>query len=142
MINFPKTPEEFTAFGEGKLPGLIGMRVLSTDPSLLLSQLEIRADLHAPNGYLHAATSVAMADSLCGYGTVVNLPDGAIGFTTIELKSNFLGTALEGILQCEAKPVHLGRSTHVWDARVFTEDRVVALFRCTQLILFPKPHRR
>ncbi len=136
--SLPRTPKDFERWGEGKLPGLLGMRILATDPTALQSELDVRDDLHAPNGYLHAATVVALADSLCGYGSIVNLPDGAIGFTTIELKSNFLGTAREGTIRCEARPAHLGRSTHVWDAKVFAGERVIALFRCTQMILFPK----
>jgi len=93
----------------------------------------------APNGYLHAATVIALADTSCGYGTFASLPDGARGFTTIELKANFLGTVREGALACEATQVHGGRTTQVWDARVMDESnaRVIALFRCTQILLYP-----
>ena len=93
----------------------------------------------APNGYLHAATVIALADTSCGYGTFASLPDGARGFTTIELKANFLNTVREGALACEATQVHAGRTTQVWDARVMDESsaRVIALFRCTQLLLYP-----
>ncbi len=92
-----------------------------------------------PNDYLHAATVVALADTSCGYGTIASAPDGAQGFTTIELKANFLGTAREGTLACEATLVNGGRSTQVWDARVTDEatGRMIALFRCTQLLLYP-----
>ena len=69
----------------------------------------------APNGYLHAASVIALADSLCGFGCVANLPRGATGFTTIELKTNFLGTLREGAIFCRATPSHLGRTTHVWE---------------------------
>ena len=91
----------------------------------------------APNGYLHAAAVVALADTSCGYGCVMSLPDGASGFTTAELKTNFIGTALEGGITCEAHPVHGGRTTQVWDAEVKSEasGKTIALFRCTQIIL-------
>jgi uncharacterized protein (TIGR00369 family) len=94
----------------------------------------------APNGFLHAATVIALADTLCGYGTVVNLPEGAAGFTTVELKSNFLGTVREGGIECLATPLHLGGTTHVWDAVVDAEGtgRRLAVFRCTQLVLWPR----
>ena len=93
----------------------------------------------APNGYLHAATVVALADTSCGYGTFVNLPEGAEGFTTIELKSNFLGTKRGGAIACRAGLVHGGRTTRVWDATVSDEGsgKPIALFRCTQMILYP-----
>ncbi|HUK05465.1 MAG TPA: PaaI family thioesterase, partial [Burkholderiales bacterium] len=93
-----------------------------------------------PNGFLHAATVVALADTSCGYACAANLPQGASGFTTLELKTNFLGTAREGALFCRATPAHLGRTTQVWDAVVTIEgtDRRIALFRCTQMVLWPK----
>jgi uncharacterized protein (TIGR00369 family) len=94
----------------------------------------------APNGFLHAATVIALADTSCGYACVANLPQGASGFTTLELKSNFLGTTREGAIFCRATPAHLGRTTQVWDAEVTIEgtDRRIALFRCTQMVLWPK----
>ena len=94
----------------------------------------------APNGYLHAGTLVSVADSMCGYGTIVNLPDEAIGFVTIELKSNFLGTLRQGAFNCVATPVHIGRNTQVWDAVAEDEDsrRRLAVFRCTQMVLWDR----
>jgi 1,4-dihydroxy-2-naphthoyl-CoA hydrolase len=94
----------------------------------------------APNGYLHAASVIALADSAAGYGCMISLPEGGAGFTTIELKSNFLGTALEGGVAVEAKLVHGGKTTQVWDAVVTNETtgKTIALFRCTQMILRPK----
>lgn len=102
--------------------------------------MSIRPDLLAPNGYLHAGTIVTLADTVCGYGTLASLPEGGVGFTTIELKANFIGTVREGAITSEATLVHGGRSTQVWDARVLDEatEKVIALFRCTQIILYPR----
>jgi uncharacterized protein (TIGR00369 family) len=124
--------------GDGFLPGLVGLRVTSIDEGRLDAELDIRPQLRAPNGYLHAATVVALADTTCGYGCIAHLPDDATNFTTIELKANFLGTAREGTIACTARAVHLGRTTHVWDATVIRKDdqRAIALFRCTQMILY------
>jgi uncharacterized protein (TIGR00369 family) len=97
----------------------------------------VRPELLAPNGYLHAASVIALADTMAGYGTLANLPQGAKTFTTIELKSNFLGTARDGVIACTATPAHLGRMTQVWDAIVTdAAGRKIALFRCTQMILY------
>jgi uncharacterized protein (TIGR00369 family) len=132
--------EELNAWSPGTFPGMIGVRITSVDEGRIAGELSVRPDLLAPNGYLHAATVVGLADTVSGYGTRSNLPEGAAGFTTIELKSNFLGTALEGIIDCEATMRHGGRTTQVWDATVTdrTTGRTVALFRCTQLILYPR----
>ena len=98
--------------------------------------LPVRSDLLAPNGFLHAGAVVALADTACGYGCFASLPEGGTGFTTIELKTNFLGTAREGTLECGASRVHAGRTTQVWDAAVRDGAKTIALFRCTQLILY------
>jgi len=87
-----------------------------------------------------AALALALADTAAGYGCIAHLPDGAINFTTIELKSNFLGTARAGTIACVATPAHLGNATQIWDAVV--RDRAtgkkIALFRCTQMVLWPR----
>ena len=126
--------------GIGRLPGLVGFRVMEIDDGRIVAELDIRPDLLAPNGYLHAATVIALADTACGYGCIAHLPDGAENFTTIELKTNFLGTARQGALACVARPAHLGRTTQVWDATVtrVADGGTIALFRCTQMVLWPK----
>jgi 1,4-dihydroxy-2-naphthoyl-CoA hydrolase len=134
------TAESMKARGVGRLPGLIGVELLSVAEGSLKAQVKIRDELLAPNGFLHAATVVALADTMCGYGCISHLPDGAENFTTVELKSNHLGTARDGTIEVEAKPVHLGRTTQVWDAVVKHQDtgKTIALFRCTQMVLWPK----
>src|SRR5947208_15003784 len=123
--------------GENRLPGRIGIEVDEIEAGHVRMRLPLRDELLAPNGYLHAGTVVALADSSCGYGCIASLPDGATGFTTIELKTNFLGTALKGTLSCESTLVHGGRTTQVWDATVTNEaGKKLALFRCTQLLLY------
>ena len=135
------TPEVFNKRNAGYLPGLVGLSVTRITPQALESRLEVRRELMAPNGFLHAASVIALADTSCGYGCVTHLPEGASGFTTIELKSNFLGTAREGAILCRATPVHLGRTTQVWDAVVTNEANGarIALFRCTQMVLWQNP---
>ena len=134
------TIDQLNARGQGYLPGLMGIEFLTIEPGRLTSRLTVRPELLAPNGYLHAAVVIALADTTCGYGTINDLPNGANNFTTIELKSNFLGTAREGVISCVATIAHSGRTTQVWDAQVTdeTSGKTIALFRCTQLILYPR----
>ena len=131
------TVEELSGIGEGRLPGLLGVQIIDVAAGRISGRLEVQPHHLAPNGYLHAATVIALADTLCGYGCVASLPDGGTGFTTIELKSNFVGTKLDGVINGVATLTHGGRTTQVWDAIVTDEaaGRQLALFRCTQLIL-------
>ena len=127
--------------GEEFLPGYMGVKFSVAEKGHVEGRLEIEKHHLAPNGFLHAATVIALADTACGYGAVVSLPEGAMSFTTIELKSNFLGTAREGAISTVAKAHHLGRTTQLWDAEVKDEatGKTIALFRCTQMVLWPKP---
>ncbi|HLJ44443.1 MAG TPA: PaaI family thioesterase [Bryobacteraceae bacterium] len=129
--------EDFLNRGAGFLPGLIGIEFLTIEPGRTEARLPIRRELLAPNGYLHAASVVALADTACGFGTIATLPEGAANFTTIELKSNFVGTVTDGAIRCDATCLHRGKKTQVWDAVVKDEasGRVLALFRCTQMLI-------
>lgn len=122
----------------GTLSELLGLDLISASPQEIKAGFDIKSHHLAPNGYLHAASIIMLADTACGYGCMINLPEGANSFTTIELKSNFLGTAREGSVDCTATPIHLGRTTQVWDACVSAAGKTIALFRCTQMILWPK----
>ena len=120
------------------LPGLLGIEFDGYEEGIVRSKLTLRKEHFAPHGYVHAATVVALADTSAGYGCLLTLPEGATGFTTIELKTNFLRSAREGTITCEARLIHGGRTTQVWDATVSdAEGRAMALFRCTQMILRP-----
>ncbi len=135
------TLEYFKSFGKGHLPGLMGVEILTVTREAVESRMAVRKEVMAPNGFLHAASVIALADTSCGYGCIAALPQGAKGFTTVELKTNFLGTAREGAIVCRATPVHLGRTTQVWDAVVTNEasGAKIALFRCTQMVLWQNP---
>lgn len=134
------TPESFNRFGTGTLPGHLGIEITDVADGRVRARLPIQSFLLAPNGYLHAGSVVTLADTAAGYACIANLPEGAANFTTIELKSNHLGTAREGAIVALATPAHLGRTTQVWDVTVTddTNGKTIALFRCTQMILYPK----
>ena len=133
--------KDYKSLGHGYLPGLVGVEIVTVSKEFVESRMAVRREVMAPNGFLHAASVVALADTSCGYGCLATLPEGAKGFTTIELKSNFLGTARDGFITCRATPVHLGRTTQVWDAVVTNpaSGAKIALFRCTQMVLWQNP---
>lgn len=135
------TAEYFNQFGAGHLPDHLGIVITHVEGAEVRAELPVQAALMAPNGFLHAGSVVTLADTSAGYGCVANLPPGATGFTTIELKSNHLGTAREGTVECVARAAHLGKTTQVWDAVVTHKEsgKTMALFRCTQMVLYAKP---
>lgn len=132
--------ERLNALSEGLLPAFLGIKVTDVGQHEVKAALELKPFHMAPNGFLHAATVLGLADTACGYGCTANLPEGAESFTTVELKSNHLGTARQGTISCVATAAHMGRTTQVWDAVVKHEQtgKTIALFRCTQMILYPR----
>src|SRR3954466_10904801 len=112
------TVDELNDLLPGTLPGLLGIVFTAHEPGRIEGHLHVRPEVLAPNGYLHAATVIGLADTACGLATRALLPEGSAGFTTIELKTNFLGTAREGRITTVATNVHAGRTTQVWDAVV------------------------
>lgn len=136
-MNAAVTVDALNRRAVGTLAGLLGMVVTEVGDKALKAEMPITPNHLAPNGYLHAASLITLADTACGFGCMAHLPEGATGFTTIELKSNFLGTALEGTMDCTATPQHLGGRTQVWDAVVTHREtgKTLVLFRCTQMVL-------
>lgn len=126
--------------GEVTLPGYMGLELVEITEGGAVMRCEIQPHHLAPNGFLHAGSVVTLADTAAGYGCVGNFPEGGTGFTTIELKTNFLGTLLDGVMVAEAKLIHSGRTTQVWDVEVSAEatGKTLALFRATQMILYPR----
>lgn len=133
------TLEQLNARAEGRLAGLVGLNVTEADPDRIRGVIEVREQLQTSNGFLHTATMIALLDTLAGYGALMHMHERAIGFTTIELNSSFLGTAKEGRVIGEATPVQCGGTTQVWQGRAWREadGKQLALFRCTQLVLYP-----
>ena len=132
--------EALNRANEGKLPGHLGLEVTTAEPGKVVGRFEVRPDLVAHTGYLLAGSLLGVADILCAYGVSTSWPEGASGFTTAEVKCNFMGTLREGAAICRATLLHGGRTTQVWDAAVEDEatGRLLAAFRCTQIILYPR----
>jgi 1,4-dihydroxy-2-naphthoyl-CoA hydrolase len=126
---------------KGHLPGELAIEWDVVETGYAKGRFSVQRKHMAPNGYMHAASVIALVDSACGYACVCSLPEGATGFTTIEIKTNYLGTAKVGdVVDCEARLVHGGRMTQVWDAEAVnqTTGKTIAVFRCTQMVLWPR----
>ena len=138
-----RTPEDFNRLGQDYLPGQLGIRVTRVDlgeGASVTAEVRLSRSLQSPNDVMHGGAVMVLADTAAGYGSLASLPPGASGFLTLEMKSNHLGAASTGVVECVARALHRGRSTQVWDAVVRQREtgRTLALFRCTQLILYPQ----
>jgi uncharacterized protein (TIGR00369 family) len=119
------------------VPGMLGCVFTEVTKDLVVGHIDVTEKLIAGTGYLFAPAVIALADTLCAAGTPWNAPPDTT-FTTIELKTNFLGSARVGErVEGRAAPQHVGRTTQVWDCVVtnLASGRTIALFRNTQMIL-------
>jgi uncharacterized protein (TIGR00369 family) len=116
---------------------LKGVTFVEADRDRVVARMTVRPDLCTANNIIHGGAIMAFADSVGAAATVINLPEGARGTTTLESKTNFIGGAKEGTtLIATATPVHRGRSTQVWTTRIATEDgKLVAIVTQTQMVL-------
>jgi 1,4-dihydroxy-2-naphthoyl-CoA hydrolase len=127
-------------FFRPKVPGMFGCEITNVSPERAEGRFTVTEPLIAGTGFVFAPVVIGMADFLCAAAIGPHLPEGA-SFTTLEVKTNFVSSAREGdVVTGEAHPVHLGRTTQVWDATVTnaTTGRLMALFRNTQLVLLPR----
>ena len=121
-------------------PGLHGVVFDEAGPDQVVGHIDVTPELIAGTGFLFAPAVISLADTLCAAGCGANIPEGT-SFTTVELKTNFLGSARAGErVVGVATPAHLGGRTHVWDVVVTNEakGRTIALFRCTQMVIEPR----
>ena len=125
------------------LPGtffeVLGLRMTASDPNRITGELYVEERHLNPGGQVHGGVIAGMADSLAGVGAQRNLPEPARSFATIEMKVNLMGSARAGdTVSGVATPMHLGRTTQVWDVAIFNRarsEKPIGLFRCTQAVL-------
>jgi 1,4-dihydroxy-2-naphthoyl-CoA hydrolase len=127
----------FEEWQRGSLCEWLDFKVDEITQGRLEGRVFVRPDMLSPNGFMHGGSVVSIADTAAGFGALAHLPEGSKNFTTIELKTNFLSTTQGGWVFATAKAYHLGKKTQVWDVDVFNQDKkLMALFRCTQMILW------
>ena len=132
------TTHYFNDRSKDHFPGLMGIHITELNEGRMTGEMAIKPEFFAPNGFLHAGSIVTFADTLAGYATVAHLPEKGKSFTTIELKSNFMGAAKQGKLKGVCKAEHTGKTTQIWrvDVSESETNKRVAIFSCTQLVLY------
>jgi len=138
MFNKKRDVDYFNNLSKGHFPELLGVQVTHVEEGKMQAEMSVKKEFFAPNGFLHAGSIITFADTIAGYSSIAHLPEKGKSFTTLELKSNFIKAIREGALKCECIAEHLGRTTHVWRVIVRNQetDKKIALFSCTQLILY------
>ena len=117
----------------------LGMRILSMSKKKIVAEMPIDERHMNRNGRVNGGALMAFADAMGAVGTVYNLPPGHLT-TTLESKTNFFVAGAGPVIKGESRPLHLGRSTNVWQTTLKNADgRVVAIVTQTQMVLAPRP---
>jgi len=121
---------------------LLGIRFTSATPECVTAEMTIREDMCTRPAILHGGAMMALADTMGGCATSLNLRDGATT-TTIESKTNFLAPAMVGTtVRAECVAIHRGRRTMVWQTRVTNDNgKLLAIVTQTQMVLASEPKK-
>ena len=113
----------------------LGIKFVSVENDRIVATLEVKPELLTTTGTVHGGTLMAFADTIGAAGTVANLGEGQ-STATIESKTNFVGGCRGGTIQAEARPIHKGKRTHVWETRITDEaGKLLSVTTQTQMIL-------
>lgn len=137
----PGMTDQMTASLNAMMPlgAVLGIAAHSMDKDETVLSLPWRAELCTTGGLLHGGAIMALADSAGGACAFANLPDDAVGTSTIESKTNFLGGVREGTVTATARPLHVGSTTIVVETELRRDDgRLVAKVTQTQTVLRPR----
>lgn len=117
----------------------LGVRGITWHPDLVELELDWNETLCTTGGVLHGGVLMALADSCGAACAAVNLPKGAVGTSTIESKTNFLGAVKDGTVRATSRPLHTGTTTIVIETELRRADgRLVGKTAQTQSVLRPK----
>ncbi len=116
----------------------LGITATDFAADLVALHLDWSAGLCTSGGLLHGGAVMALADSAGGACAFLNLPDGAVGTSTIESKTNFMRGVSEGSVTASARPLHVGRTTIVVETELTSNDRLIAKVTQTQAVLQPR----
>lgn len=131
---------KLTAYVREKMPlcAALGIEAEKISPEETILAVDWAEELCTSNGMLHGGTVMALADATGGAAAVSNLPEGAVGTSTIESKTNFLGAIREGRIIATSRPLHVGSTTIVIETEVRNNGKLVAKVTQTQTVLKPR----
>ncbi|GAB5601534.1 PaaI family thioesterase [Thermus sp. FJN-A] len=128
-----------SVLGRETLDGTLGVRYLKLAPEEVVAELPVSPKVHQPFGFLHGGATVALAESVASIGGFLNCPPGHAAFG-LEINCNHLRKKREGTIRAVGKPLHLGRTTQVWEVKVYDEEgRLLAASRCTLAVVPLEP---
>lgn len=136
---FPNvTPEQLNQFSKGCMLEFLEIEFTEVGTNYLIAKMPVNAKTKQPFGLLHGGASVVLAESIgsTASGLVVtkqNMPKKCVG---LEINANHLRSETQGFVYGKCTPIHIGRTTHVWDIQITNEQgKLICVSRLTMAIL-------
>ena len=127
---------ELQAHGRDTLVNHLGIEFLELGPDFLRARMPVDSRTHQPAGLLHGGASAALAETLASEASLLCLDRSRQRCVGLEINANHVRGAQSGFVVGIARPIHIGRSTHVWDVRITDErGKLVCVARMTMAIL-------
>ncbi len=131
---------EMQAFGKDNLGGRLGIEFCEIGPDFLKAKMPVDHRTRQPYGLLHGGASVALAETLGSVASALVVDHTRYMCVGLEINANHIRSVREGFVTGTCTPVHLGRSTHVWDIRLHDErGKLTCISRLTVAILTREP---
>lgn len=116
----------------------LGIELIELTSSRVVATMPVDQRTRQPFGILHGGASVALAETVASLGAAANIDREGFVAVGLEINANHLRAKSDGLVTATATPIHIGRTTQVWDIRIVDEaDRPVCVSRCT-LAVRPK----
>jgi|SRR5579884_195376 len=115
------------------------MSVVEHSPDRVVMTMPVTASHRQPWGYLHGGASIALAETAATLGAFLNCPPDMVAFGQ-GINANHLRSVREGMLTATATPLHIGRTTQVWDISIRNEqNKLICAARCTLAVISSSP---
>ncbi len=137
MFNKNITLEAIKSIDQNTIASLIGIEFLEIGDNYFTARMPVDARTHQPFGILHGGASVVLAETLGSMASFMCLPDPmkqrAVG---LDINANHIRAVRTGWVYAKATPLHIGRTTHVWEIKITTEDdKLVCISRLTMAVI-------
>lgn len=112
----------------------LGIKITVIEDNLLEGEMLVRDFLKQPYGIVHGGASVVLAETLGSLASNLCIEDN-LSTVGLDINANHIRAVTKGLIIGKTKPIHLGRSTHVWEIKLFNENKLTCISRLTMAIL-------
>lgn len=110
----------------------LGIEIITTEKDEVILTMPVDRRTHQPAGFLHGGASVLLAETAASLGGFLNINQDTHAVFGLEINANHIKSKRTGVVTAKATPVHIGKTTMVWNIHIIDEkDNLISISRCT-----------